>query len=118
MPLLQPTNNNISQGITLRVQVNKLKTAPRSMLNQLIAQWKASFNLLWTTGSDGITPAQRLEAIGTDGVELMQRSAALVTFLLTQLQGEDADTITEIQTLLASLPELEYHQDGTVTIVE
>jgi len=114
MPLLNPTNTPV-QPSQLDRQVSRLKNGPRQMVVQMVQGWESLFDLLLSDQGE-VTPADRLAAIGADGAELLQRSTALVTFLLTQLEGEDAETITRIQAKVAAMPAITVSAGGTVTI--
>jgi len=114
MPLLDPTNTP-AQPSKLNRQVSRLKAGPRQVVEQMVQGWESLFDLLWSDQGE-VTPEDRLAAIGADGAELLQRSTALVTFLLTQLEGEDAETITRIQGKVAAMPAISVSAGGTVTI--
>lgn len=114
MPLLDPTNTP-AQPSKLDRQVSLLKTEPRQVVVQMVQGWESLFDLLWSDQGE-VTPADRLAALDTDGAELLQRSTALVTFLLTQLEGEDAETITRIQAKVAAMPAISVSAGGVVTI--
>jgi len=115
MPLLTPGQNLDDVISPLNRQVTRLRRASRSLVDNLIRQWESDFDLLWSN-QGGVTPAQRLAELGTDGGELFSHSTALVTFLLTELGSQDPDTSARIQAKVASMPAITVNQNGTVSI--
>lgn len=119
MSLLAP-NQLSAEPDRLARQTSQLLSTPRKVIEQLYSQWIQSYDLVWGD-QGGVTPEQRLAALGTQAAELMNRSADLVTFLLTQLgdgQGgtSDPDMTAAIMGRIAAKPAATSHEDGTVTI--
>lgn len=115
MPLLDPSKQNSTPVQPVVRQTDRIISTPRQMVVGMIQQWEQSFDLLWSNQA-GVTPAERLATIGTSGAELMQRSGDLVTFLLTQLNGEDQVLSERIQSKVAGIPEIKVGEDGTVSL--
>lgn len=117
MSLLDPAANSGAPTKEQRIirQTNQLKMVPRRMADQLISGWESSFDLLW--GNQGeVTPAERIEALGTDAAELFASSGALVSFVIPLLSGKDDDTVARITAKVAAMPAITAHPDGTVTL--
>jgi hypothetical protein len=101
MSLLDTTTQTRAQSCAKRaVQI------PLQMLNQMLRQWNNGLDLIWNQPS----PADVLAAIGTNGVELFQRSAALAAFLESQKPG---CTNTP---QAARIKAVTLNADGTVTL--
>lgn len=94
-------------------QVRQIKQAPRRMIKLMVDGWVQAFDAMWA--DDGGVEA-RLAELGVEGAELLTRSGALVTFLVTQLTGEDQATINLIMAKIASIPATSVAPDGTVTL--
>lgn len=107
--------NLTDDEVLLRNRANQIKYAPRILAETMFTQWSASFQALWGEGGK-FTPAQKLEAIGTDAAELFALNTQFVTFMVTQLTGKRDDLVAKINTMVASIPACTVHQDGTVTI--
>ncbi len=114
MPLLQPPAP-VTEPTPLERQVEQLLSAPRQIALQIIQIWEQKFDLMWSNRGP-VTVAQRLAAIGPAGAELLERNTELVTFLLTQLSGEDQALIDRINAKLATIPAYTVAQNGTVTL--
>ncbi len=109
--------NQTTDEVLLQNRANQIKAAPRQLAELMFNQWSASFNALWGQGGK-FTPAQKLEAIGTDAAELFLINTQFVTFMVTQLTGKRDDLVAKIQELVATIPACTVHPDGTVTIDE
>ena len=96
-------------------QVRQIKNKTLRLVDQLSSQWAEAFDALWVSQHDGDVAA-RLAALGTDAEELMTRNTALVTFMLTQLTGEDQDKVDFINAKLATIPAFTVANDGSVTL--
>ncbi|MDB4314419.1 hypothetical protein N9955_00040 [bacterium] len=94
-------------------QVNRIKQSPRRILDQIVNQWEQEFDNMW---QDDGSVEYRLEALGTDAEELLDRSAALVTFILGELSGEDEDLVDHIEAKISSIPAYTIAADGSVTL--
>lgn len=124
MPLLE-SNNQVTpvaptfstEQITQRgeQEARRILEMPRNILETIVNEWSNGFDSLWAETHVGIVEA-RLAAIGTKGQELMDRNTALVTFLLTQLTGEDQDMIDTITAKISTIPAYTIADDGTVTL--
>lgn len=101
MPLLDNTPTLIEK------KREALLNGPRALFNNMFQQWRVQFLMLW----DNDNPAEILEALGTNAVELFTLSAQMVVFLETLKPGCTADLLTKM------LP-CTLHEDGTVTINE
>ena len=113
--LAKPQAPVIPASVRLRQEVSVLSQAPRRIADSLFQAWKTSFDLLWST-SGGVTPADRVAALGTNAAELFESSSALVQFLLEVIGDKDADMIAQIQQCVASIPDFTAHEDGTITL--
>lgn len=125
MPLLTPpatppnptppelTPEQIAQRA--EVAARNIRKIPRQIVDLLLPVWIKAFDGLWTETFEG-SIAARLEALGEDGGELLERNTALVAFLLEQLAGEDQETIDFINAKMASIPAHTVAPDGTVTL--
>jgi len=85
--------------------------SPKNIVNTLYNSWLHAFNLLHGT------PSERqllLDVIGDKGVELFQLNNILTTFMITQLSGVRDDIVEQIHFKMATLPEFEFNEDGTV----
>lgn len=119
MSLLAPNQPSV-EPTRLARQTARLLATPRQVIEQLYLQWSQSFDLVWSDHG-GVTPAQRLAALGVNGGELMNRSAELVTFLLTQLSDgnggfTDPEMSAAIMARIAAKPATETSAEGVVTI--
>jgi hypothetical protein len=80
-----------------------LETSHRRMTEQLVKQWEQAFDLMWGN-HQGITLAQRLEALGSDAAELFGANTALITYIATILTGNDDTLLTHIMAKAATMP--------------
>lgn len=112
MSLLTPQEPN--ENVMLERRVAQIKNAPRQMTEMLVNQWMSAFDALWSTGK--FTPQQKLEAIGTDAVELFELNTAMVQFMVSQLTGKRDDLVQLVMEKVAQIPEYTAHEDGTITI--
>lgn len=113
--LSKPQGPTIPIESRLRGQVAQIRSAPRRLAESIIAQWESAFNMLWLV-KDGVTPAMRLEELGSDAAALFQANAALTQFLVSMLTGQDDELVAEITAKVLSIPPHTVHEDGTVTI--
>ena len=90
-------------------RANRAIALPRSILNRLLQQWSRGLDLIWNPPA-GVTTAQILAALGTEGAELFNRSAALRAFLETQKPGCTATAHA------ARIRPVNINADGTVTL--
>jgi hypothetical protein len=120
MNILQPKNTSVNVGpspeLQAKMQANQLKNTPRRILDQLFNQWSSAFDLLWQE-KNGVTAEMRLGALGESAGELMASSSVLCQFLLQLVEGVDDNMKNAILGRLATLPDIEIHPDGTVTVV-
>jgi hypothetical protein len=112
MSILTPTTQSEQQ--LLETRAKQIKQAPARLAEMMFQQWESSFNSLWKEGK--FTPAQKLEAIGTDAKELFELNSQFVTFMVTQLTGKRDDLVQKIQEKVASIPAHTINADGTVTL--
>jgi hypothetical protein len=112
MSLLSP---ELTDQEFLARRATQLKASPRNLTVKMFQHWMKSFNMLWDTNRS-ITPAQKLEALGTDAAELFELNAAFVTFMVTHLTGKRDDLVQAIQEKVASIPPHTVNADGTVTL--
>jgi hypothetical protein len=94
-------------------KANSVTQAPRQILQSIYFTWARAFNDLH--GDEQLRPAL-LQKIGPAAAELFQLNSALTTFMISALSGVRDDIVQDIQQRLASLPELTFHSDGTVTV--
>jgi hypothetical protein len=92
-----------------------IKRVPRQLAETLYRGWSASFDLMWSS-ANGVTPADRVAALGTNAAELFAANAALTTLMLGMIGESDPDMKAGIESRLASLPAYTVNQDGTVTL--
>ena len=113
--LAKPHAPVIPATVRLRQEVAVISQAPRRIADSLFQAWKANFDLLWTPAG-GVTPADRLAALGTDAAELFEANTALVQFMLAVIGDKDPDMTAQITRRVASIPAFTVHRDGTVTL--
>jgi hypothetical protein len=92
-----------------------LLRAPRQIAGGLFRAWVANFDLLWTPAG-GVTPADRIAALGPLAGEMMTASSALCQFMLQIIGNSDPEMTAAIQTRLAAMPSFTIHENGTVTL--
>ena len=114
MSILSQTNQIPTAEIRLAKRIDRIKQNSAQFADQMFYTWKGSFDAIWN--SDEFTPAQKIEALGTDAAELYQLSAQMVQFMITIFTGRRDDLVAQIQASVASLPEFTINQDGTVTL--
>lgn len=95
-------------------QMKRVLQMPMEMVGFLYTRWRDSFEVLH---GDPATRPQKLQILGTNAVELFQLNAALTQFMISQLSGKRDDLVAEINARLATLPQFNFNQDGTVTEV-
>jgi len=113
--LTKPQAPVIPAIVRLRQEVAVLSQAPRRIADSLFQAWKTNFDLLWTPNG-GVTPADRIAALGTNAAELFEANAALVEFMLAVIGDKDPEMTAAIQQRVALLPAFTAHEDGTVTL--
>jgi len=116
--LLNPSVSQIDTSIfRFQSQINKIKTSPKEIAEQMFNMWEEAFNALWGQ-QPGLpfTIQQKLEAIGTDAAELFELNSQFVTFMITNLTGRRDDLVARIQQKVATIPPYTVNQDGTVTL--
>ena len=113
--LAKPPAPVIPATIRLRQEVSVISQAPRRIADSLFQAWKASFDLLWAPAG-GVSPADRIAALGTNAVELFEANTALVEFMLAVIGEKDPEMTAQIQQRVASIPVYTAHEDGTVTL--
>lgn len=113
--LAKPQAPVVPASVRLRQEVAVLSQAPRRIADSLFQAWKTSFDLLWSTAG-GVTPADRIAAMGPNAVELFESSSALVQFLVEVIGDKDPEMIAQIQQRADSIPKFTAHEDGTVTL--
>lgn len=113
--LAKPQAPVVPASVRLRQEVAVLTQAPRRIADSLFQAWKANFDLLWTPNG-GVTPADRIAALGTNAAELFAANTALVQFMLTVVGDKDPEMTAAIQQRVASIPAFTAHEDGTVTL--
>jgi len=115
MSLLTPTIQNIPATIRVKVEVNRIKSAPLQLVDTMVKQWETAFDLMWTT-SNGITPAMRVSELGTNAAEIFQVNAKFVGFLASILKDKNDALVVLIMAKVATIPPFTVHEDGTVTL--
>lgn len=113
--LAKPQAPVIPASVRLRQEVSVISQTPRRIAENLFQAWKASFDMLWNTAG-GVTPEDRIAAMGTNAVELFDSSSALVEFLLEVVGDKDPEITAEIEQRVATIPSYTAHDDGTVTL--
>lgn len=113
--LAKPQAPVIPASVRLRQEVAILSQAPRRIADSLFQAWKTSFDLLWSTNG-GVTPVDRIAALGINAAELFESSSSLVQFLLEVIGDKDPDMVAQIQQRVATIPAFTAHEDGTVTL--
>lgn len=105
----------VPASVRLNQETTLLRRTPRQLADTLFRGWSMAFDLMWTA-ANGITPADRIAALGTDAAELFEANAALVELMLGVIGEHDPAMTAAIQQRLASLPAYTAHPDGTVTL--
>jgi hypothetical protein len=95
-------------------QMHQVLEMPAQLAGFLYTRWRDSFEALH---GDPATRPQKLQILGTNGVELFQLNGALTQFMIGQLTGKRDDLVQEINMRLATLPQFNFNVDGTVTEV-
>src|ERR1039458_7760030 len=84
-----------------------VKGGAYGFLQQMIRKYNTDYTNFWTN-SDGLTPAECVAALGTDGAEAVEKLGALKTFINSMYAGSIPDVATP-QTITPN-------QDGTITL--
>ena len=114
MPLLTPPPTPPIEQL-VNMQVSQIRQLPRRLAEQLYRSWDQAFDFMWVE-RDGVTPAMRLEALGTAAAEMFERNTALVTFMVGMFTGEDNALVAKIMAKVATIPAYTVNEDGTVTL--
>jgi hypothetical protein len=115
MSILNPVPVQPDEQVILMNKARYIKQAPLRLAENMLEEWETSFDALWREEGK-FTPAQRLEAIGTDAEELFELNSQFVTFMVSQLTGKRNDLVQRIQEKVATIPAYTVNNDGTVTL--
>ena len=113
--LSKPQAPVIPASMRLRQEVAIISQAPRRIAESLFKAWSANFDMMWTPAG-GVTPADRVAALGTNAAELFVANSALVQFMLEVIGDKDPEMTAAIQQRVAALPAFTAREDGTVTL--
>ena len=113
MSLLDPRQT--PQSDQLQRTIDQIKRVPKSIADQIFRQWLSAFDALWSNNQFTLT--ERVEALGTDAVELVEMNTQLVHFMLQQFTGKRDDLVETIQQRLLKVPEFTSNPDGSITLV-
>lgn len=105
----------VPASVRLNHEINLLRRTPRQLADTLFRGWSMAFDLLWSN-ANGITPADRIAALGTDAAELFNANTALVEMMLGVIGDSDPAMTAAIQQRVAALPAYTVNEDGTVTL--
>lgn len=94
-----------------------LTSIPDNLWEMIFVAWKAGIDKLWTDEGPGATPADKMAVLGTAARRICEGSGRLAGFLINeaQISGDD-ERVQRVMAALAPVPELQYNEDGTVTI--
>lgn len=109
------TKKNKSNQPSVDQVAERIKSSAFQASEQMLNSWNQTFDMLWREGG-AFTPAEKLEALGTEAAELFQLSAAMVEFMINNLSGKRDDALAIIAAKVSSMPALTINSDGTVTI--
>lgn len=112
MSLLNPQQS--PRANQLEHTIDQIKRVPKSIADQIFRQWLSAFDALWSGNRFTIT--ERVEALGTDAVELLELNSQLVQFMLQQFTGKRDDLVAIIQQKLSEVPEFTPNPDGSITL--
>ena len=113
MSLLDPRQT--TQSDQLQRTIDQIKRVPKSIADQIFRQWLSAFDALWSNNQFTLT--ERVEALGTDAVELVEMNTQLVQFMLQQFAGKRDDLVETIQQRLSKVPQFTPNPDGSITLV-
>ena len=104
----------------IQAKAEAILNAPAEMVGGMYRQWNQNFDAMWRTddlpGGDICTPADKLAAMGTNAIELLNLNAAFTTFMITQLTGKRDDLVAAMQTKVATLPAITVNTDGSAVL--
>lgn len=107
----QITSPELAQAELIQ-QMKRVLESPAQLAGLLYTVWMENFDALHR---DPSTRAQKLQILGPNAVELFELNSALTQFMIAQLTGKRDDLVAEINARLATLPQFNFNQDGTVT---
>jgi len=113
MSLLDPRQT--PQTEQLQRTIDLIKRVPKSIADQIFRQWLSAFDALWSNNQFTLT--ERVEALGTDAVELVEMNTQLVQFMLQQFTGKRDDLVQTIQERVSKVPQFVANPDGSITLV-
>lgn len=94
----------------------EVRAAPARIANALFRQLDHALDYLWSN-KGGVSPEEKLEALGTDAVDLFWLSHQTVGFLMGITDGLENDPRrARIDELLSRIPTHTKHPDGRITI--
>ena len=112
MSLLHQQQSN--QPDQLQRMIESVKRVPKSIADQMFRQWLNAFDALWS--SNQFTLTERVEALGTDAIELIELNNQLVQFMLQQFTGKRDDLVEIIEKKIAQIPQFTPNPDGSITL--
>lgn len=113
---LLKTSNPQDTRTPAEIAADEVRSAPTRVAQSLFRLMEDSLDYLWSDRG-GVTPAEKLEALGTDAVDLFWLSHQTVGFLLGITEGlEDDPRRARIAELLSRIPPHTKHPDGRITI--
>jgi hypothetical protein len=112
MSLLHQQQSN--QPDQLQRMIESVKRVPKTIADQMFRQWLNAFDALWSNNKFTLT--ERIEALGTDAVELIELNNQLVEFMLQQFTGKRDDLVEIIQQKIAQIPQFTPNPDGSITL--
>lgn len=108
------TNTNSDPVSPATRAATRVKRSTAQLASTIIRDWERGFDSIWH--NPRATPAEVLAELGTDAEEAFLLSRGTVEFLETILVGRLDDELARIAGKVAAMPEITYHEDGTVTI--
>jgi hypothetical protein len=113
MSILIPTEQSapIPEAV---LRANRIRESIRSQAERDVSEWETRMNEFWAT--TGTTPAEVLEALGTDALEIFVLSHLRATHLAETLSASRPDLVARIMERAALVPAHTIHDDGRVTL--
>jgi hypothetical protein len=96
------------------LRANRIRESIRAQAERDVSEWETRMNEFWSV--TGTTPAEVLEALGTDAREIFVLSDARATHLAETLSASRPDLAARIMEREALVPAHTIHNDGRVTL--
>jgi hypothetical protein len=96
------------------LRANRIRESIRAQAERDVSDWEQRMNEFWSV--TGTTPAEVLDALGTDAREIFVLSHLRATHLAETLSASRPDLVARIMERAALVPAHTIHDDGRVTL--